>query len=422
MLAKNSFGLKNLYKIISNSEFVDDRLSCSSETLKKYKDDLLFGSCFKNGELYKAIEKGYDEDKLSQIVSNFDYLEIHRGKIFGINNGKIVGKNHQDINKKIVEIGDKKGKLVIASNKPSYLNLYDYNFMEILHSGTEYKHLDVELEQHLQSTEDLLKEQSYLGKDKAYEVVVTNSNLIADMCENITCKEEKIVPYLENSIKQLKSLSLKIAKSIYGEKLPKNIQERLDYEIYEIINNGYESVYIGLYYLLHEAKQQGFSIEVRSYDYKYSFIAFLFGITDSFLVFDTEWNDMFLGMLKSSKVSLKVTNEYIDNVNETIKKIYKDCNIYGYLNEEFVKFNDAWKFNERFQELYKDSPSVQEEELEDVVEKLEKVKLSENCIQGNLILVPKSCDITDITPIKYDKESEITALLMDNIGFEFRIY
>lgn len=412
ILAKNSLGVKNIYKLVSNAELVNEKFNVNSGIFEKYKKGLIIGSGTKNGELYKAIVNECTNSELEEIVLKYDYLEIHGGETFGSVN--------QKVNKKIVELGEAKEKIVAAISKPTYINKNDWNFKEVLNCGTDFKYSDVSYDYHMQSTEELLEVQKYLGEEKAYEIVVTNSNLIADMCEKIELQKEKIVPYIEKSKQTLRTFVKGRAKAIYGDILPDHIQKRLDKELKEIVKNGFESIYIGVYELECEARRQAYSVELRNFNYKYSFVAFLMGLISWCPPFDDESYEMFLAIFKDNDVTLNVTGEYMDEAAESLKKIYNECNCYGSIQEDFVRFNDAWKFNKEFKKVYKESDDIIPEELTDVVDKLENVKNDERCIECECIFIPKNLDITDFVPIKYDEKTKVTAPLM-NIGIKFKI-
>lgn len=408
MLARNATGLKNIYKIISNADFVDKKINIDKARFEKYKEGLILGSSIYEGELYKAIETNRSEKELEKIVSKYDYLEIE-------------GETVKKINKKIVELGEKTGKLVVAVGAVSYIDKNDYVFKEILDMGTNYKYSDkIVSNKHFKSTEEMLEEQSYLGKEKAYEVVVTNSNIIAGMCKEINREKVKILPYIEKSEEVIKTFSYDIAKTIYGKELPTAVKKRLDDELNVIMKNEYESIYIGIFGLVLKAKEEAYSVEVINYDFECSFVSFLLGLTKRCPLFTKESYEMFLNLFKGESIGLKVTEEYIDKAKEYLIDIYEECDCYGILEDEYVLFNDSWKYNKIYKEKYKDNMEAKLQDLAVITEKLRYVKKSEHGTEYKFIFVPKNEDVTDVSPVKCDENGKLAVTLMD-IGVKLYI-
>ena len=288
IFAKNQKGLKNLYELISKSNldyfFRDPRIP-KSEFLK-LKDGLIIGTACENGEFYQAVLNNADEDEIEKLANFYDYFEIQPtgNNRFLIENEKVSNINSiedlQNINKKIIEYGKKYNKLVVATCDVHFLDKEDAYFRKIIMASKGYKDCDNQPPLYFRTTSEMLEEFSYLGEDLAYEVVVKNTNLIADMIEDILpIPDGTFPPELPDSDIELTKIATDRAKSIYGENLPKIVKDRLDRELNSIIKNGFAVLYIIAQKVVHNSNENGYIVGSRG-SVGSSFAATMAGITE----------------------------------------------------------------------------------------------------------------------------------------------
>ena len=283
ILATNYVGLRNLYKLISISHLdyiYKGRPMLLKSIYKQYSEGLILGSACEAGELYQAIENGKDDD---EIARDYDYLEIQPtgNNMFLVRNGVVPDVEAlRDINRKIVALGEKLDKLVVATCDVHFMDPEDEIYRRILEAGQGYADCDLQAPLYLRTTEEMLEEFSYLGEEKAYEVVVTNTNKIADMCEQISpISPEKCPPYINDCEKTIKDIAYKKAHELYGDPLPQIVEERLDKELTSIIKNGFSVMYIIAQKLVWKSNADGYIVGSRG-SVGSSFVANMTGITE----------------------------------------------------------------------------------------------------------------------------------------------
>ena len=285
ILAKDYVGLKNLYKLISIShlDYFYKKPLLLKSIYKQYSEGLILGSACEAGELYQAIEMGKDDEEIEAIANDYDYLEIQPtgNNMFLVRNGVVPNVEAlQDINRKIVALGEKLDKLVVATCDVHFMDPQDEVYRRILEAGQGYADADLQAPLYLRTTEEMLAEFSYLGEEKAYEVVVTNTNKVAEMCEQISpISPEKCPPYINDCEKTIKEIAYKKAHDLYGDPLPPIVEERLDKELTSIIKNGFSVMYIIAQKLVWKSNEDGYIVGSRG-SVGSSFVANMTGITE----------------------------------------------------------------------------------------------------------------------------------------------
>jgi len=287
ILAANDLGRVNLYRLISSShlKFFHKRPRMPKSEILKYREGLLLGSACEAGELYQAILLGRPDTEIARLVSFYDYLEIqpNGNNMFMLRDEKSPVSSVEDlqeINKKIVKLGEDFGKPVVATCDVHFLNPQDEVYRRIIMAGNGFKDADEQAPLYLHTTEEMLGEFAYLGSDKAREVVVTNPNRIADICERIApVRPDKAPPVIENSDQMLRDICYSRAHELYGENLPGIVKARLERELTSIISNGYAVMYIIAQKLVWKSNEDGYLVGSRG-SVGSSFVATMAGITE----------------------------------------------------------------------------------------------------------------------------------------------
>ncbi|WP_101772748.1 PolC-type DNA polymerase III [Peptostreptococcus faecalis] len=267
--ALNNVGLKNLYRIISDSHI--NHFYKSPRILKSFlsenRDGLFIGTACSSGELFNAVQRNKSEKEIEEIMKFYDFIEIMpvENNLYLVSNGEVKDEEElRDINRKLVEYGEKFGKLVVATGDVHMLEPYESIFRDVLRYSQGFSHKNSVEKLYFRTTDEMLEEFSYLGEEKAYEVVITNSNLIADKFENIKpIPSETYPPIIEGSDEKLREMCFEKAYSIYGNPLPEIVEARLDRELNSIIGNGYAVMYIIANKLVAKSMSDGYLVGSR---------------------------------------------------------------------------------------------------------------------------------------------------------------
>lgn len=287
MLAQNDIGRVNLYRLVSDShiKYYNRRPKIPKSEFMKYREGILLGSACEAGELYRTLLRGSSQEEVARIVQFYDYLEIQPlgNNAFMLRTDKEPVESEEDlkdINRQIVELGEQFNKLVVATCDVHFLDPEDEVYRRIIMAGKGFKDADDQAPLFLRTTEEMLKEFEYLGSEKAEEVVIENTNKIANMCEKISpVRPDKCPPVIENSDGMLREICYTRAHEIYGEELPTVVVERLERELNSIISNGFAVMYIIAQKLVWKSNEDGYLVGSRG-SVGSSFVATMAGITE----------------------------------------------------------------------------------------------------------------------------------------------
>ncbi|MBR7122071.1 MAG: PolC-type DNA polymerase III [Oscillospiraceae bacterium] len=285
LFAKNQTGLRNLYHLISDSnlKYFKRVPRIPKSELIRLREGLIVGSACEAGELFQAIVEGKNDEELKRIASFYDYLEIQplANNRFMLEKG--IARDEEvlrQFNRTVVRLGEELGKPVVATGDVHFLNPEDEIFRHILLATKGFEDCDKNNPLYFRTTDEMLAEFSYLGEEKAYEVVVTNPNMIADMCETIRPVPHNLfAPKIENSVEDLKALVYGKMHRLYGENPPELIKKRVDTELNDIINCHYDVIYMSAQKLVQNSLDNGYLVGSRG-SVGSSIVAFLSGITE----------------------------------------------------------------------------------------------------------------------------------------------
>ncbi len=288
ILAKTEEGRRNLYRMVSEShvKYFNRQPKLPKSFVMQHREGIILGTACEAGELYRALLDEKAPEEIARIVNFYDYLEIQPldNNKFMLKSDKFRNINSYDdliaINKRIVALGEEYNKPVCATCDVHFMDPEDEIYRRIIMAGKGFSDADDQAPLYLRTTEEMLKEFEYLGSEKAEEVVITNTNLIADMCEEVSpIDPNKCAPVIENSDETLRKICYTRAHELYGETLPEVVEKRLERELNSIISNGFAVMYIIAQKLVWKSNEDGYLVGSRG-SVGSSFVATMAGITE----------------------------------------------------------------------------------------------------------------------------------------------
>ncbi len=288
LLAKNPIGLRNLYRLVSLShlKYLHRQPRIPKRILSEYREGLILGSACEAGELIRAIVSGRPEEELIEIASFYDYLEIQP-----IHNNDFLKRSEEfpdvqtdedliKINCKVAELAKKLGKMLVATCDVHFLNPEDAIYRAILMKGKGFDDADLQPPLYLRTTEEMLAEFQYLGEEAAYEAVVTNPRRISESVERFKpIPDDLYSPMIPGADDEIRDMSYRRAKAMYGENLPEIVEARLQQELKPIIGHGFSVLYLISQRLVKKSNDDGYLVGSRG-SVGSSFIATMTGITE----------------------------------------------------------------------------------------------------------------------------------------------
>jgi len=443
LFAKNKTGLKNLYKLVtfSSTENYNRKPLLTKEKIAELRAGLIIGSACESGELFCAVHNGLPFEKLCEIASFYDYLEVEPlcNNMFYVKNGWVESENVLiAYNKKIIEIGEKLNIPVCAAGDVHFVNKEDGIVRKVLSTGLGFEDAEKQPPLYFRTTEEMLKEFSYLSPEKAEEIVITNPNKIADSVEELTpipqgyCGIE-----LPNAYEDLEQIVYKNSEKLYGKRLPLTVQKRICDELNIIKKNDYASLFMISYKLVQKSNELGYAVLSRGCVGS-SFVAFLMGITEvnplpahyvcknchhfefsdnAYSGFDLSTKkcpycgenlygdgqdipyETFFGFSgdKIPDIDLNFADEIKPIIDKTLTEILNGSNACRAGTISIYGKWTAQAFIEIFEEKY--NINFSKEEKENLITDITKVKKCDGIHPCGFMAIPKGFEVEDFTPL-----------------------
>ncbi len=463
LLACNQTGLRNLYHLVSISymNYFYRQPRIPRRELEEYREGILLGSACEAGELFQALLNGADEQKLEKIAAFYDYLEIQplANNDFLIREGRAKDREYlQQLNQRIVELGNRLNKPVVATGDVHFLEPQDEVYRRIIQSGQGYEDAEVQAPLYFRTTVEMLEEFSYLGKEEAHAVVIDNPSLINKMVEVIQPVPDGFYPpKIDSAEEDIIKLTWEGAYKLYGDKIPEEIKARIKRELESITRHGFSVLYLIAHKLVKKSNQDGYLVGSRG-SVGSSMVAYLTGITEVNplpphhlcpsccycemvsdpsvgcgadleskncpLCGNSMHNDgfdipfeTFLGFEgdKVPDIDLNFSGDYQSKAHQYVEELFGSENVFRAGTISTIAERTAYGFVKKYTE--EKQVTIKNSEIDRLVKGITGVRRTTGQHPGGLIVVPQDHDILEFTPLQHPADNKESGVITTHFEY-----